>query len=150
MKLFSDLLRAHIPVYLSQFVSLFSPSVSLLKQNWMSRMRLLKPPKVHISVLHYYHIRWTQLDCVCKVACSSLCSGPFIYSALLSLSWNSLWKRSLEFIRWSKFWVDSHMFGYLHMRSHMFGSQADLSQPYLTRKTTITQSLPHSIYKLKC
>lgn len=111
-----------------------------------------KTPKVHISVLHYDHIRWTQLYCVCKVTStiySSLCLRPFIYPSPLSLRWNSLWKRSLEFIRWSKFWVHSHMFGYTHMCSHMFGSEADLSQPYLTRKTTITQSLSHSIYKLK-
>lgn len=110
-----------------------------------------KTLKVHVSALHYDHIRWRQLYCVCKVTStvsSSPCSRPFICSSLLSLRWNSLWKHSLECIRWSKFWVHSHMFGYIHMCSHMFGSEVDISQPYLTRKTTITQSLSHSIYKL--
>lgn len=119
MKLFSDLLKAHIPVYLSKLASLFSLSFSEIKWNWMSRMGLLNPPKAQVSVLHYDHIRWTQLYCVCKVTStisSSPCSSPFIYSSLLSFRWNFLWKKKrLEFIRWSKLCVNSHMYGYVHV-----------------------------------
>lgn len=56
MKLFSDLLKAHIPVYLSQFVSIFSVCLSTQMELNVTH-GTLKTLKVHISALHYDHIR---------------------------------------------------------------------------------------------
>jgi len=54
MKLFSDLLKAHVPVYLSRFVSIFCPSTQMELNVTHGTFKTLK---VHIPVLHYDHIR---------------------------------------------------------------------------------------------
>lgn len=99
-----------------------------------------KTLKVHIPVLQYDHIRWTQLHCVCKVT-STTSSFPACVnlSPLPCCPWHGI---PFESAVWNllndpSFGSIPHVFAYLHVFAYVWLRGGPFSAPLNSKKTPL-------------